>query len=198
MSIALPTSPQPNAAVPSYLDWGGVLTPVFGGADQKLNRLGDRFALDVTMPEMRSADLGMGWVAKLILGQRQGVILPWPQPGFLPGTPGSPVVNGAGQAGSTLLLRGFAPRYAVRLGQFFSIVHGGRRYLHMAAADAAADADGNLSLAIAPMLRVSPANGAICEFAVPMIEGLLEGNTRDWNLTVAQTTGLSFRIKEAR
>ena len=198
MSIILPTSPGPSDAVPSYLDWGGTLRPIFGGVLQKLLRLGDRFAIDINLPPLPNESSGRVWVANLMLAQRQGAVLSWPQPGLTVGLPGIPVVNGAGQAGSSIVLRGFTPGYTVRTGQFFSILHGGRRYLHFAAADVVASAQGAMLLPIGPMLRIRPGDGAVCEFAAPKIEGLLDGNTRDWSLSTAMTTGLTFRIMEMK
>ena len=198
MSIALPADPAPTRADPAYLDWGGQLRPIFGGAIQKLNRLGDRFALNVVMPVMESADLGRVWVANLVLAQRQGAIMEFPQHSLDVGQPGAPVVDGADQSGSTLALRGFQPGYVVRVGQFFSLIVGGRRYLHMAAADVAADSDGRIALPIAPMLRVRPGNGVIAEFEQPMIEGWLDGDRFSWSLDTAMFVGLSFSIGEAK
>ncbi|PTQ64455.1 hypothetical protein C8J45_103304 [Sphingomonas sp. PP-CE-3G-477] len=191
MSVILPNSPAPSDAVPSYLDWGGVLRPIFGGVLQKLLRLGDRFAIDVNLPPLTTEADGRIWTAMLMLAQRQGAVLSWPQPGLIVGNPGAPAVNGTGQAGSILVLRGFQPGYVVRMGQFFSILHGGRRYLHFAAADGTANAQGLLQLPIGPMLRIRPSDGAVCEFAAPKIEGLLDGNTRDWTLNTALMTGLN-------
>lgn len=199
MSVALPLSPAPTEAEPTYLDWGGILRPIFGGSLQKLNRMGDRYAIDVTMPPMRMESTGRLWVADLILAQRQGAIFPWPQLDLVIGSPGAPVVDGTGQAGALINLRGFTAGYVVRKGQFFSIIHGGRRYLHMASAEMTAGGDGKIAaLPIAPMLRVQPSNGAICEFAAPKIEGFIEGDARSWTLNVARFTGLSFRIIEAK
>jgi len=198
MSVALPIHPQPAEAAPAYLDWGGTLRPIFGGAMQKLNRLGDRYALDVTMPPLDNEDHGRAWIAALVVAQRQGAILPWPQPGLVVGAPGAPVVAGAGQAGSTLLLRGFSAGYRMRAGQFVSLIVGGRRYLHMAAAVTVAAGNGTMALPIAPMLRARPGDGALVEVAAPMIEGLLEGDSRGWTLDAALYTGLSFRIVEAK
>lgn len=36
--------------------------------------------------------------------------------------------------------------------------------------------DGTLALAIYPMLRIQPADGDTCEFALPRIQGSLSGN----------------------
>jgi hypothetical protein len=200
MSVTLPSSPAPtDGTEPSYLDWGGTLRPIFGGSLQKLRRLGDRFAITVALPPMLNADQGMQWIARLIRARGEGAILPWPQPGFDPGPVLGARVAFAGQTGTTLTIEGFDPAtYTVREGQFFSIVHGGRRYLHVAAEDRTA-MDGRINgLAIRPMLRVSPANGSACEFAVPKIEGLLGGDEQTWTPSTARTIGLSFTIQEAK
>lgn len=198
MSIALPNWPGPADASPAYMDWGGVLRPIFGGSLQKLRRLGDRFALDVTTPPLESAEDGRIWIARLISAQRAGAIYDWPQLGFDVGPAGAAVVDGGGQAGSILNLRGLTPGYLIREGQFFSLIHGGRRYLHLAGADVLVDSGGKVTLPIAPMLRVHPADGAPCDFIAPKIEGLLTGDTRAWTINVARTIGLSFQIQEAR
>lgn len=197
MTIALPTYPGPADSAPGYVDFGGILRPFLGGVDQKLNRLGDRFALDVTMPLMPLAETGRVWIARLIRAQREGALMEWPQPGFDVGAPGNPVVNGAGQAGSFLDVRGLTPGYRLLEGQFFSIIQSGRRYLQVVAADIAASAGGAAVIPIAPMLRMRPANGAIVEIARPMIEGFTEGGERNWTLNYAAHVGLQFRIMEA-
>lgn len=201
MSVALPLAPAPRESTPSYLDFGGTLKPIFGGAMQKLLRLGDRFALNVTLPPLSlfgGNDLARVWIARLVTAQRSGALLPWPQPGFDPGAPGAPLVDGANQAGSSLSLRGFSNGYTVREGQFFSIIHGGRRYVEMATATMSASAAGALVLPISPMLRIRPADGAICEFARPFIEGFLDGDTRSWTIDTALTVGLTFQITEVK
>lgn len=198
MTVALPSDPGLADAVPAYVDFGGVLRPILGGgADQKLNRLGDRFALEGTTPPLPLAETGRVWIARLIRAQREGALLAWPQPSLDVGAPGAPVVDGAGQQGSALSIRGLTAGYVLREGQFFSILQSGRRYLHSVMADAVASGTGVAVVAIAPMLRVRPANGAIVEVAEPMIEGFLEGNERSWTLSLAAHVGLSFRVREA-
>jgi hypothetical protein len=196
-SIVLPTAPLPQSATPHYLDFGGVQTPPGGGASQKLNRLGDRYAIDITTPRLKPEPDGRIWVQRLQRAMKRGAIYPFPQPGLIIGNPGSPVVDGAGQAGSLLALRGFAPGYTVREGQYFSIIHGGRRYLHSAAVQTTANGAGTMTLSITPMLRIAPADGATCEFAEPMIEGFLGGNEMAWTLVIARVQGLTFTITEA-
>ena len=195
-SVVLPTTQLPNSATPELVSFGGVLTPSGGGPSQRLNRLGDRYRLSVTLPTRITGELRV-YIARLRQALTDGAILAFPQPDITIGSPGSPVVAGSGQAGSTLNLRNFTPNYALREGQFFSIIHNGRRYLHSARAQAIVSNTGTLALPITPMLRISPADGAVCEFGQPKIEGFLEGNSIAWTYTRARTKPPEFVITEA-
>ncbi len=170
---------------PRMIDWGGALTPPNGGAVQTLGRLGTRHALDITPPQIAAEPEGRIFSAQLRLAKLFGALVAFDQDGFKPGACGMPVVSDGGQSGMTLALRSFTPGYAVRMGQAFSLVHGGRRYLHFAAAQTIASAAGVLALPIFPMLRVIPAGGATCEFAKPMIQGSLSGNEVKWDRQTA-------------
>ncbi|RZF64272.1 hypothetical protein EWE75_12055 [Sphingomonas populi] len=171
--ILLPSEPALKTDTPAMLDWGGPLTPQNGGAVQTLMRLGTRHSLDFVMPPMLTEPHGRIWAAKLKLAKLFGALLPFGQDGFVIGAPGSPVVNGTGQSGMLLNMRGFTPRYTVKFGQAFSLVHLGHRFIYFAADQGTAGADGGLLLPIFPMLRAIPVDGDACEFGKPMIEGSL-------------------------
>jgi hypothetical protein len=188
--IVLPSKPALKTDSPFMLDWGGALTPQNGGAVQTLMRLGTRHALDFTLPQMPTEPLGRIWAAQLRLAKLFGARLAFGQDGFDIGTPGNPVVDGTGQSGMVLAVRGFAPQYTVKLGQAFSLAHLGRRYLHFAAADGTASAQGDLHIPIFPMLRVIPVDGDLCEFATPTIQGSLSGSQVKWNRLSAPWTDL--------
>ncbi|WP_174286628.1 hypothetical protein [Sphingomonas bacterium] len=182
--ILLPSNPGLQTDGVTMLDWGGPLSPVNGGAVQTLMRLGTRHALEFTIPTMPTEPLGRQWAALLRLAKLYGALLPFGQDGFKVGAPGAPVVAGAGQSGSLLAIRGFTTGYAAKIGQAFSIVHGGRRYLHFVATQGLS-VDGTLTLAIFPMLRIIPADGDVCEFARPMIQGSLSGQPPKWSRQTA-------------
>lgn len=182
MSILLPYTRGMRTGAPSVLDFGGVLTPPGGGATQRFNRVGDRYTLTVTPPLLRSEPDGRVYVSRLRRALREGAIFAFPQDGLVIGSPGSPLVNGAGQTGTTLNIDGMTPGYIVREGQFFSIIIGGRRYLYAARAQTAANGSGQIALPIEVPLRVSPTDNAVCEFAAPMIEGFLAGDEVRWEL----------------
>jgi hypothetical protein len=196
MAVLLPSTPSTMEVTPKLVDFGSILTPPLGGEQQRLNRLGNRWALTVRLPPMPVEPLGREWVAKLVEGLSDTVVYPFPQIDFAVGTPGATLVNGANQTGLTINLDGFVANYAIRLGQFFSIIINGRRFLYQSRATIAASAGGAVALPIQPMIRKMPADNAVCEFAPPMIEGFLQDDGREWTVDVARTTGLEFTIFE--
>lgn len=195
--ISLPTDIAPADASPALLDFGGFLEPALGGEVQRIDRMGNRFALDVTMPPLESVTAGRIWVSRLISGKTEGVRMEFPLLSFDPGNPGSPVVNGGGQSGRTLAVRGFSPSYLVREGQFFTHVHAGRYYLYKVDANTAATAGGLGVLPITPMLRAEPSDGDVLLFAQPMIEGFIHGEEWRWQMSIHHMLGLQFEVRES-
>ena len=170
--------------------------PVLGGPMQRVDRTGSRGSLDVVLPPMRYVD-GMPWCQRLKRGKKERVVMPFPQPGLVIGNPGAPVVNGAVAGGTSLPIRGLTSGYQIREGQYFSIVHGGRRYLYSADAAATASGAGTATLTISPMLRTALGDGDTIEIAAPMIEGILAGDETSWNVNTAFHVGLAFTVVEA-
>lgn len=194
--IDLPDYPSPVSAVPALVDFGAFLTPALGGPVQRVERMGNRFRLSVTMPPMRSEKLGREWVTKLVQGKQEGARMEWPLLGFDVGSPGDVLVSGAGQSGRTLTVDGATANYIFRAGQFFSVEVSGQHYLHVVTAEAIFDGVTPLPLAIEPMLRVSPADNAACHFGVPMIEGFIMGDEFAWQMSLADFVGISFDLVE--
>jgi hypothetical protein len=183
--VTLPARRGVKIDKPRLIDFGGPLKPPLGGAVQTILRLGTRHAIDITIPLMRSEPDGREWSAFLRMGKIYGVRARYRQDGLGVGSPGAPLVDGAGQYGTTIALKGFTPGYAIRLGQAVSLVVGGRNYLYFAAAGAVAGSDGRMPLSIFPMLRKSPADGDTVEVARPLIEGSLAGNEVAWTRLTA-------------
>lgn len=189
--VVLPDWRRVKMDKPRLRDWGGALTPPMGGAVQRIDRLGTRWGIEVTIPVMRTEPDGRKWASLLVQAKLAGALMRFRQDGFRIGQPalaGNPRVNGAGQTGMVLAVDGLRPGYAVRDGQFFSLVSGGRRYLHMATADVLVGPSGAINLPILPMLRISPADNDECEFAQPKIQGELQGNEAAWSRLSAPFT----------
>jgi hypothetical protein len=194
--ITLPDNPSPASAAPALVDFGAFLTPSLGGPVQRVERMGNRFAISVAMPPMLNPIVGRQWIAKLIRGKQEGVRMPWPLQGFDPGNPGPILVNAAAQAGRSLVVKGATPNYIFREGQFFSVEINGQHYMYMVTAETFASAAGAATLPIEPMIRKSPPANAVCNFGKPMIEGFIVGDRFAWEMQLAHFIGLSFDIAE--
>lgn len=195
MSILLPATPAVRSMRPMVMSFGSVLTPFLGGPTQRINRLGTRWAMRVSMPPMR-AEVGRLWVDALSRGTESGVLMPIVQDIDV-GNPGAPLLSAAVTAGMLLPIKGLTPGYVAKAGQFLSIVHGGRRYVHIFSADAAANGSGVLNAAIWPMIRTGLSVNDVVEIAVPMIEGWLD-EAFEWDvLTIPWIQLPDFTIREA-
>lgn len=194
-SVTLPRLPGYAAFEAFLVDAGGTIRSPLSQAAQRVNRLGSRFGLSVQYPPFRQDDAARKLVALLNEGLSEGVKTHWPQVDFDPGAPGLVKVNGGSQAGSSLIVDGVGQGYSFRHGQFGHVAVGGRLHLFQLRGDVLYS-NGNATLPILPMLRGSPADNEAVEFAQPMIEGWLEGETASWTVDRARTTGLQFTVIE--
>lgn len=184
MAIALPPLPLGTQTTFALQSNARDHTPTFGGSTQRVKRLGDRWIISVNCQSMSNAQ-GVAVVAKLVQGLSSTVTMIVPQPGITP-SPDGTVSSGSGE---TLIVSGTSN---VKPGVFFSLVHGGVRYLHQVTGVSGS------TLSIQPMLKVVPTAGDVVEFQAPKIEGFVQGNQQAWTLNLAYGLGLSFTIVEAQ
>ncbi len=193
MAIALPNTPFPASMTPRLVTGRAELRPAFGGDLQRLNRVGSRFAIDVTLPVMTYA-AAQAWSD--INDETDTVTMQIVQPGLNTGSPGTPLVNGAGQSGTTLILDGLTPHYVLRKNQWISVSTGGRLYAYRVKTEVAASAGGAVSVVLTTMLRVSPADNSPVQIAAPRIEGFATVPDDAWATNTAGHVALSFTIEE--
>lgn len=170
--IQLPPLPRETEYSPRPVREGEPLRAATGGARLPINRGGDHWAMDISLPDM-DAECGREIVADLLLGSGQTVRVYLPQSEIKTGAPGSPKVKGAGQFGSELDADGFTPYAVIRKGWWVTIETGGRGRLHLTQAEVIADAAGEATLSLWPSLR-APADNDDIEIIDPYIEGTLE------------------------
>lgn len=136
------------------------------GTQQVYGLPGDWWECDVTFPLMvrGDADPWIGWLLSLD-GQLGTCLIP-PLNGHTPkgsaaGTPGTPVVAGINQTGTSLAISGLPHGAAgyLKSGDWFSLGSGFTRRLHRLVTDADSDGSGDSTLQFRPALRESPANG---------------------------------------
>ncbi|MBF0095479.1 MAG: hypothetical protein HQL34_13170 [Alphaproteobacteria bacterium] len=98
---------------------------------------------------------------------------------------GSPLVDGAGQTGTTLVVKGAAADVSgwLRAGDFFSFDAGTGRELKLCTADANSNGSGAVTIAFEPPIRVSPAANAPLEIANPTaIMRLIDDAQAAWTI----------------
>jgi hypothetical protein len=195
--VILPARPAPMETTFEQIDYGGNLVSPGGGTDQRVNRNGNRWALAVQMPVMEVQEARY-WLAALTRGRRHGVQLKLLQPDMQIGSPGAPLVDGDGQAGDILNIKGMTPRYPMVIGQWFNHVQDGFNYLYQITGSGNADGEGEVAAQIEPPLRAEAMADDVLNFGSPVIEGLLVGQGQSWTLNTALHTGLSFTIRERR
>lgn len=195
--IVMPDWVVPNGAEPFLRDSGTVLKPFLGGPEQRINRLGTRFGIRLTLPPAPTRSEALVIQSRLLRAREDRLRMEWPQPDFDTGSPGAARVAAAVTSGMSVPFKGMTPQYQVKEGQFLSIVHGGRRYMHIFAADGTVAGDGTLQAAIWPMLRTSLSNNDVIEIAPPMIEGLVSpGDELSWQISVDRLASFSFLLSE--
>lgn len=186
MAFLFPKLPQGKTNltfVPNFKD----LQPSGGGPLQRVSQLGDRYKLEHTMT--LRGDQGMGVVADMNANAGQKVRVPVPQMIDI-GSPGDTVLTSGANAGRSLSVKGVAPSYSFRKGQYLTIVRSGKRYLHMVTADVTASAGGLATLPIVPMIRTILTGNEAVEVREPSIEGYLTNRENQW----VQNIGVSVTI----
>jgi hypothetical protein len=106
---------------------------------------------------------------------------------------GTPLVDGAGQTGYGINLRGFSGAGVLLPGDWLQI--GYRLYRNLLVANA--DGGGHVSLSIWPQIRESPADGSTVVLNNTQGIWRLAGNSRKWSITAARVYGMQFDIMEA-
>lgn len=189
--LTLPTDPAPAKMGIAMVTAKNTLTPAIGGAEQELLRKGTRYALTFSMPVMTYVQ-SMDWDD--LMAEGDTVLMRVFQPGLVIPNPGTPLVKGAGQAGTSLVIDGLPNGYVIRKGQFISVVSAGQRFLYRAKASATSVA-GTATIPLRTMLRRPPNDNDVVEIAQPMIEGFVR-DLGEWAVGVDRLVGLQFTLKE--
>lgn len=175
---------------------GRVLRAATGGARLPISRLGDHWAMEVD-PRVLGIDCGRELVADVLRGSTEAVRAYIPNPGVETGAPGTPLVAGGGQSGSTIDLDGLTPQFVVRKGWFITVETSGSSRAYMVTEEAVVAADTTVTLSLWPMLHVQPSDNDPVEIAEPYIEGLVDDGGEHEVGLIAATQVDSFLIEEA-
>lgn len=199
-AIALPATAIPKES----LEWslqqaGGLLKPMVGGVEAFAGRMGDKWAVAGILPTL-DADCAAAWVDAMLSSStlRQTVAWTLPAPYGLAGA-GTPLVNGGGQTGSSLVVDGLSAGKVIPRATPFNVHDAsGRAYLHFTRGEVTANGAGQATLTFGPMMRISPANNSAVELAAPKIEGWLNSGGVSWSVRRLRFHSVPFAIREAR
>jgi hypothetical protein len=194
--IELPSENYPMTAAPRFIDYGFLQRGAIGSQTKRIDRKGSRYMIAVSMGPFTPTTARL-LVARLISAKSEGIRIPYPLLESQSGC-GSPLVDGAGQTGTTLALKALTAGYTCREGYWLSIEdQNGRHYLHNVKTGGRAASDGTLSIVISPELRWPFLNNAAVHLAKPYIEGFVDGDAWDWELSGSRTMPIGFTIEEA-
>ena len=192
----LPEWAVPNAVEPYPIPFGGWMTPPTGGEELFVGRKGSRFGAKVNFPPMR-ADRANIVISRLTEAWFSGALIriEFPLVGVSQGSPGEPVIDGAGQAGKTLDLRGLTPGYVAKEGYWLTLVdQNGRGYLHSNRTPVFVASDGTATVNVSPEVRWPFLDGAEVRMARPTIEGRV--SAEPWRLPVNHLVQIGFDLRE--
>lgn len=194
-ALELPLGVAPNDVQAFPVDFGHWLEPASGAEEQRVDRQGGRFGADLVFPPME-ADAARVVVSRLSEAMFGATVkVTWPLLGVSQGSPGAPVVDGAGQSGALVNLKGLAPGYVIKEGFWLTFIdENGRGYLHNSRATVRVGSDGKVAAAIAPMLRWPFLDGATVLLAKPTIEGKVLA--QPWKLPVNRRVQVGFTLRE--
>lgn len=171
---------------------------------QVLTHQGQRWAASVTLPPMRRQD-AEPWVAFLLSlkGQVGTFLLGDPngkQPqGSASSNAGTPLVKGAGQTGSTLIIDGLPTSVTGYLlaGDYIQLGAAGSASLYKVLTDVNTNSSGEATLDIWPNLRSSPLDNATVVVTNTKGKFRLKSNIQSWQINEASSYGISFDCVEA-
>lgn len=192
-ALILPTSPAPREMTPRPISSRNEQRPASSGPVNRYMQPGTRWAWDIELPPMSYVD-SLEWDD--LLSEADTVIMKIHQPGLDTGSPGAPLINGAGQVGRTLNLKGLTPGYAFRKGQWISFPVVGQLFAYKVRTATVVGADSTVALPLLTLLRLPPANNAVVSVAEPRAEGFATVDPSSLKVSVDGMVRLRFTLEE--
>lgn len=159
--ILLPLWPAPRSFQQTETSFAAMTSSPWTGSQQVQLNQGQIWGFSVEYPPMNDAQ-ARAWSGVLAqLNGRYGTFLfgdpKWKSP--LGSWAGAPVVDGPGQAGQTLAMRGFDVGATGKAGDYFQHGADADARLYKVTQDFTADGAGEAQVEIWPRLRISPQDG---------------------------------------
>ena len=179
----------------------GVTQSPFTLEEQFFQWQGEQWAIEFTLPPIVNKRVAIEWKA---FGMKcEGGFAT-----FLLGDPsaktplgvatGSPLVDGSGQEGKTLVTKGWTPNTPkiYRAGDYLQLGADDNAHLHMVVEDADSDALGHAILTINPAMRESPANNSVIVTQNARGVFRMVDDSFSWSVRQGPVYQMSFRAQE--
>lgn len=177
--ISWPAGLVPSSTSMTLIENTAAFENPLTGTIQTLERPGARWSQSLSFNAMTGADRAelQAFLASL-RGQANRAVLPVFGHTNRVVAAGTPLVAGAGQTGSQLIVDGWVGNVPVfAAGDFFSV----NGELKMVTADVSSDVTGTCTVSFAPILRQSPANNAAIVRTAPTIKYVLASPSVGWS-----------------
>lgn len=175
----------------------------FSGKQKIYEWPGQWFEASISLPPLPRAE-AEEWVAFLLsLKGKKGTFLLGDPQGTAPRgsaavTPGTPLVNGAGQTGGSLAIDGLPVSVSnyLRMGDWVQLGTGGASQIYKNLENVNTNGSGEAILSLWPNLRSAPADNA--PITLTNVTGLfrLSSNAAEWDVDETLRYGLSFAAEE--
>lgn len=168
MAIELPAG-DVLRYVPTLLPTASESESAMGANLQDFTPAGRRWRFDVRLRSLTDARLDL-WAGLEEAGS-QTFLWPIPQLDTVGANEGSPLVDGGGQLGRTLSVKGVTAGYVIPRRTWAVVISAGKRYAYRTSAAVTAAGDGTADLPIYPNIRAVHSNEDVVEIAAPKVEG---------------------------
>lgn len=179
----------------------GISSSPFTGQQQVYKHQGEWWEAEVTLPPMKRATAEQVAAFLIKMKGQYGTFLLGDPANTSPrgvGT-GTPLVNGAGQTGSSLVTDGWTADTTgiLKAGDWIQLGSGSTTTLHKVLDDVNSDGSGNATLEIFPSLRSSPSDDDAITVSSPKGIWRLASNQMEYSIDEASVYGITFACVEA-
>lgn len=159
---------------------------------------GARWQATYVLPPMPPA-LAAPWRAFLVgLRGRAGRFYGYDPDARIPrGTARAALIDGAGQSGTTLKLKGLGVGQTLLAGDYLAYDTGRGRTLHIVVADATADSSGRMAVLVEPPIRTPPPNDAAAILTEASCVMMLSDDAVGWDGDESSFSLITFSAIEA-
>lgn len=197
MTIAWPTLTR---SAPAEMEWALVantqtFTSPLSNAVQTVELPGARWRVSFTLRNLDEADTA---ALQAFLAQLRGRAGRFTLHNFARAEPrgtarGTPLVKGAGQTGTSLLIDGMTVGATLLAGDFFAV----NGELKMAVANATANGSGEMTVTFEPPLRASPADNAAVTLSSPTATFMLNSDDTAVSIRAGKRSDITIEAMEA-